>query len=100
MEPGHAHAVLQALFSEGGTLGARVIECHRPELDRVSVDVSSPYGSVSVKLGLLEGKVVSAKPEHDQCAALARRAGVSYSTVADSARRAAPAIGSRWEASK
>jgi pyridinium-3,5-bisthiocarboxylic acid mononucleotide nickel chelatase len=97
VEPARVNDVLAVLFSEGGTLGARVIACDRPELARTSLEVDTPYGVVPVKVGTFRGRVVSVKPEHDACAARARESGASFAAVADAARRAAPLIGSTWE---
>ncbi len=95
-EPDHAAALLDVLFEEGATLGARVMSCRRPEVERTIVEVATEFGSVAVKLALRGGRIVSAKPEHDACRAAARRAGVALARVEDAARRAAPAIGEEW----
>jgi hypothetical protein len=92
-EPHVADAVVDRLFAEGATLGARVIACRRPELVRSVVTVATRFGEIPVKLGIHGGIVVSAKPEHDACAEAARRHGVSIAAVIDAARRASPAIG-------
>ncbi len=93
-EPHTADAVVACLFAEGATLGARLVACRRPEIARSIVAVATPFGEIPVKLGVHEGLVVSAKPEHDACAAAARLHGVSIATVIDAARRAAPPVGS------
>ncbi|MEW6337059.1 MAG: nickel pincer cofactor biosynthesis protein LarC [Acidobacteriota bacterium] len=85
--------VLAALFEQGATLGARVIACERPELERRMVAAATPYGEIPVKLGLFRSRVVSAKPEHDACAAAATAHGVSLAAVEASARAAAPKPG-------
>ncbi|MBZ5588747.1 MAG: nickel pincer cofactor biosynthesis protein LarC [Acidobacteriia bacterium] len=86
-------AVTAAMFAEGITLGVRLVECTRPELDRRTVEVATPYGPIHVKVAIFSGCVVSAKPEHDECVAAARKAGVSVATVSDAARVAGPRIG-------
>jgi uncharacterized protein (TIGR00299 family) protein len=97
IEPEGVSGVCAALFAEGATLGVRLVECTRPELTRHMIEVTTPYGSVSVKVGVCEGRVVSAKPEHDIIRSAARRAGVSEAAVADAARAAAPRIGTAWK---
>jgi uncharacterized protein (TIGR00299 family) protein len=97
LDPAAVSAVSAVLFGEGATLGVRLVECTRPELERRTIDVSTRYGTVPVKLGIFEGKVVSAKPEHDAVRAAARRAGVSEAAVADAARAASPRLGGAWE---
>jgi hypothetical protein len=95
-EPERVEAVVAALFTEGATLGVRLVECARPELERATAVVETPFGSIPVKLGGYSGRVVSAKPEHDACVAAAARSGAAVAVVVDAARRAAPAVGSRW----
>ena len=93
-EPHHADAIARLLFAEGATLGVRLLACARPELRREVVTIATAYGEIPVKLGYLEGRVVSAKPEHDACAAAARRHGVSIAALIEATMRAAPQIGS------
>ncbi len=96
-EPAAAGALAAELFRAGVTLGVRMVECARPELARRTVAAATPYGTIPVKLAGFEGRVVSAKPEHDQCVAAANRAGVSVAAVTDAARAAAPRVGSPWQ---
>lgn len=58
--------VRRAFFEATSTFGVRVQEVTRPELERRIVEVElAPGGpSVRVKVGLLDGRAVSAKPEH------------------------------------
>jgi uncharacterized protein (TIGR00299 family) protein len=96
IEPADVSAVCGAVFGEGATLGVRLVECTRPELERHTIEVTTAYGAVPVKIGVFEGRVVSAKPEHDAVRAAARRAGVADAVVADAARGAAPRVGAAW----
>ena len=96
-EPSDVGAVTAAIFGEGITLGVRLVDCARPELNRGTVGVVTPYGTIPVKVAAFDGRIVSAKPEHDDCVAAAREARVSVATVTDTARAAAPRIGSPWQ---
>ncbi len=96
-EPPAVGPVVAALLAEGVTLGVRLVECSRPELDRRMVEVATPYGPIPVKLAGFRGRIVSAKPEHDDCVAAARKAGASVAAVTDAARAAAPRVGASWE---
>jgi hypothetical protein len=96
VEPIHVDAVVETLFAEGATLGVRLVSCIRPELERHIVDVTTRFGVIPVKVGVFEGRVVSVKPEHDACAAAARKHEVSYATVVEVARIAAPALDGPW----
>jgi uncharacterized protein (TIGR00299 family) protein len=86
-------AVAAVLFAEGATLGLRFLACARPELERRMIRVATAFGEIPVKVGVFEGRVVSAKPEHDACVEAARRHGVSVSAVEVAARGAAPLPG-------
>ena len=96
-EPERVGEVSGAMFSEGITLGVRIVSCTRPELERRTVTVTTPYGEIPVKVAAFAGRVVSAKPEHDACVAAAREAGASVAAVNDAARAAAPRVGAPWE---
>lgn len=93
IDPEHRDRILEVLFSEGMTLGARVTACHRPELSRRVVQVATPYGVVPVKVAVWQGRVVSVKPEADVCQALARSTGRPLGVVESAARAGAPRLG-------
>jgi uncharacterized protein (TIGR00299 family) protein len=88
-----ADGVAAALFAEGATLGVRLVRCARPELERVVLRVATRFGEIQVKAGVFRGRVVSAKPEHDECVAAARASGASVAAVVQAAVSAAPLIG-------
>jgi uncharacterized protein (TIGR00299 family) protein len=92
-EPAAVAAVCDTLLGAGVTLGVRVVPCTRPEVDRRMVDVSTRFGTIPVKVATRLGRVVSVKPEHDACRAVAERAGVSLAAVIQAALAAAPPIG-------
>ena len=96
-EPHAADAVAAVVFAEGASLGVRLVACARPELERRSVEVATPFGPIPVKVAAFAGLIVSAKPEHDACLAAAHLAGVSLAAVVDAARAVGPRIGSPWE---
>jgi len=74
--PGEFAALARLVFAETTTLGLRYRSERRIELDREVRRVRTDHGAVSVKVGVLDGKVVQAWPEYDECAALARKRGV------------------------
>ena len=92
-----ADGVAAALFAEGATLGVRLVCCTRPELERATLRVPTRFGEIQVKLGIFRGRVVSAKPEHDECVAAARANTASIAAVAQAAVTAAPVIGSPYK---
>jgi uncharacterized protein (DUF111 family) len=72
-----AHLMLQ----ETSTFGVRVHEVWRHKLDRFHRQVETRYGSIPVKCGVLEGRIVQAAPEYDACKRLAREQGVPVRLV-------------------
>ena len=77
------------IFAETPTIGIRRTPMARTVLERREDTVSTPYGNVRVKRSVLPCGSERAKPELDDCARLARAAGVPLATVATAARHAA-----------
>ena len=90
LRPELAEAAARCLFTESTALGLRVREVERWSLPRRVVRVTTPYGEVGVKLGCLDGEVVNAAPEYEDCRRLATEAGVPLKAVMAAAVRAAP----------
>ena len=74
-------AVARAMLEETSTLGVRLSRLHRYEAEREERIVELDGGSVRVKIGRLDGRIVNVAPEHDDCAALARATGRSVKSV-------------------
>jgi uncharacterized protein (TIGR00299 family) protein len=74
-------AVSRVLLEETSALGVRVSRLDRYELEREERHVDIEGGSVRVKVGLLDGRVVNLAPEHNDCAALASSTGRSVKSV-------------------
>jgi uncharacterized protein (TIGR00299 family) protein len=66
-------ALAQVILRETSTMGVRVKELQRHEAIRETHKINTCYGEVSVKLKRLEGKVVQANPEYEDCLVLAER---------------------------
>lgn len=81
----------RVFFEATSTLGVRSHRVHREELERLEIRVELPDGSgtVRAKVGLLDGRVVSVKPEHDDVSELARRTGRPVRRVHEEAAVAA-----------
>jgi uncharacterized protein (DUF111 family) len=74
-------AVALALLESTSALGVRMSRLERYELEREERRVEVAGGTVRVKLGLLDGRVVNVAPEHDDCAEVARSADRSVKSV-------------------
>ena len=69
------------MLEETSALGVRVSRLERYELDREERAVEVAGGSVRIKVGLLDGRVVNIAPEHDDCAAVAKSSGRSVKSI-------------------
>jgi uncharacterized protein (TIGR00299 family) protein len=74
-------AVARAIARETTTLGVRFRPVERLELARAHETVATPFGPVRVKIGRLDGAVLQAQPEHDDCLAAAKANGVPLKDV-------------------
>jgi len=74
-------AVARTLLSETPTLGVRAHPVERLELARETVEVSTPYGPVRVKVAKDGGRTLGAHPEYDDCLARAKANGVPVREV-------------------
>jgi len=86
--PSKRTSVEEILLRETPTFGVRRTLMERSKLDRKEAKVSKKYGSVRLKIGLLDGETLKASPEYEDCRAAAEKHGVSLSKVADAARDA------------
>lgn len=89
-DPKDADRFGEALLRETSAFGFRQRLLDRRKLARDFIEVTTPFGPVSVKLGRLRGRVVQVAPEYESCRAAAERAQVAVKTVYDAALRAAP----------
>ena len=82
-------SIRHVLFRETGTLGIRVAPVTKHALEREMVKVETSHGPVAVKVGFLEGKRISVAPEFEDCARVAREAGIPAREVYQEALRLA-----------
>jgi uncharacterized protein (TIGR00299 family) protein len=79
-------AVLEdLLLRETSTLGVRIHHERRSCLDRRHTMVSTPYGSIRIKIGSRFDEVFNAAPEFDDCRAAATQHGVPVKQVQQAA---------------
>jgi len=89
--PAAVAAVERAFFRNSTTLGLRRRPLERVVLARSFVKVATRYGAVRAKLAALDGEVLGAHPEFEDCRRLAARAGVPVREVVAAAAAAARA---------
>jgi uncharacterized protein (TIGR00299 family) protein len=79
--PEAADALAQLVFEQTTTIGLRMYEARRKVLERETVEVETPYGTVHVKVAKREGKVLNAAPEYEDCQRLATDKSVPLKQV-------------------
>jgi uncharacterized protein (TIGR00299 family) protein len=79
----------QIIFRETGTLGIRSASVSKTTLDRDTLKVETTHGAVAVKIGVLDGHVITVAPEYEDCVRIAREAGVPAKDVFEQAVRMA-----------
>lgn len=76
----------QSLLAQTSTLGVRWQTITRCIAGRLMDTIVTPYGSVRRKLKLLDDKIVSIKPEYEDCARLAQEQHLPLQVIIDAAR--------------
>jgi hypothetical protein len=83
--PDQLAEVQEIILRHTSTFGVRYREVDRLALERTFVSVTTPYGSLAIKLGMLGGEVIQVAPEFEDCRKAAEKAGVPIKTVYDAA---------------
>ncbi len=79
--PERADALARLIFEQTTTIGLRQSSARRRVLERAFVTVKTPLGDVRMKLARLNGRILNAAPEYDDCQRLAREKGVPLKQV-------------------
>ncbi len=88
--PADADKFSELLLRETSAFGIRRYTAERRKLKREFVNVQTPHGGVTVKVGRLNSKVVQAAPEFESCRTLAEQAKVPVKEIYEAALRALP----------
>jgi hypothetical protein len=80
-EPSNVSRLIDLLFRETTTIGVRTHDVRRKTLARDLVPVITPYGEVRMKVSRLDGAVLNATPEYEDCRKLAAERGVPLKQV-------------------
>ena len=71
-ECGSREKLSKILLTETSSFGVRFYSVDRLILDREIKKLKTPYGLIKIKLGKLDGKIVQAAPEFEDCKKVAR----------------------------
>lgn len=88
-EPGDADRFAELVLTHTTSFGVRIHEARRRILAREIVRVVTRFGEIEVKIGRLNGKVVTRSPEYESCKRAAALANVPVREVYEAAARAA-----------
>ncbi len=80
-EPENAASLIDLVFREATTIGVRTHDVRRRTLAREWVPVATPYGEVRMKISRMNGSVLNAAPEYDDCQRIAAARGVPLKQV-------------------
>jgi uncharacterized protein (DUF111 family) len=87
--PPSVDALLEVIFVESTSIGARTYPVTKRMLQRDVLQVATPYGPLGVKVARLGGRVVNLSPEYEDCRQAARRLDVPLKEVFAAALSAA-----------
>jgi len=88
-EPADAEKLAATVLRETTAFGLRIERVERRTLRREEKTVSTPYGTIRVKLGYLGDSLVQIHPSDDDCRKSAISASVTHADIATAARSAA-----------
>ena len=80
-EPTNVSRLTDLLFSETTTIGVRMYEARRRTLAREFLSVDTGHGPVRMKISRLNGSVLNATPEYDDCQRIAAEKGIPLKDV-------------------
>ena len=80
-EPSNQARLTDLLFSETTTIGVRMHEARRRTLAREFLSVETEFGEVRMKISRMNGSVLNATPEYDDCQRIAATKGIPLKEV-------------------
>src|SRR6202795_2505810 len=87
-KPQDTNALMSLVFAETTTFGARTYRAQRRILPRESLNVSTTFGDVRIKISRVNGRILHVAPEYDDCRKLAVEKNVPLQRVISEALRA------------
>jgi uncharacterized protein (DUF111 family) len=73
--------MMDLLFLETTTIGARTCTVRRRTLPRESASVETSFGAVRIKLSRLNGRILTASPEYEDCRRIATEKNIPLKRV-------------------
>ena len=73
--------LMDLIFRETTTIGVRTYEVRRKTLDRELIPVATPFGEVRLKVSRMNGTVLNATPEYEDCQRIAAARNIPLKEV-------------------
>ena len=80
-EPDNVSRLIDLIFRETTTIGVRTYDVRRKTLDRESVIVETRFGEVRMKISRMNGSVLNATPEYEDCQRIAAQKNIPLKHV-------------------
>ena len=80
-EPENVSRLIDLIFSETTTIGVRTYDVRRKTLERELVPVNTPLGAIRMKVSRMNGTILNATPEYEDCQRIAADRGVPLKQV-------------------
>ncbi len=80
-EPENLNRLIDLIFRETTTIGVRTHEVRRRTLKREIIAVETPLGEIHMKISRLNGTMLNAAPEYEDCQRLAAQKGIPLKEV-------------------
>jgi hypothetical protein len=86
---GDEDLLLDYLFTETPTFGARLLKLNRRKMEREVITVKTSIGQGRVKIGKWKGKALTVSPEYEDCVKIAKEKNLPLEKVQEKLRMAA-----------
>ncbi len=80
-EAGSEEMLKEIIFTESTSAGIRIFPFRKDTLSRKFVVINSPYGDVTMKRSFYKNRMVSFKPEYEECKRIALEKGIPLKEV-------------------
>jgi uncharacterized protein (DUF111 family) len=86
-EEARVEALTDIIFTETSAFGLRMEKIARLKLPRTFVTVNTPFGDITMKLGMKDGRVIQAAPEYESCRAVSEKCGQPLKAIYEAAQQ-------------
>ena len=80
-EAANVSRLIDLVFRETTTIGVRAYEVRRKVLDRESLAVATRFGEIRMKVSRMNGSILNATPEYEDCQRIAAQQGIPLKQV-------------------